>query len=73
MADLEILYAKTVGSPIHVKESEELKLKLSAVKVYFIFFLMLTSAPKIPYDTKDVEFCSKFQPPICHVYLLTLF
>ncbi|KAL6547914.1 hypothetical protein OROHE_009619 [Orobanche hederae] len=34
VADLEILYAKTVDSPIHVKESEELKLKLSAVKVW---------------------------------------
>ncbi|KAL3619294.1 hypothetical protein CASFOL_036864 [Castilleja foliolosa] len=32
VADLEILYAKTVNSPFHVKESEELKLKLSAVK-----------------------------------------
>ncbi|KAL6544031.1 hypothetical protein OROGR_010528 [Orobanche gracilis] len=33
VADFEILYAKTVDSPIHVKESEELGLKLSAVKL----------------------------------------
>ncbi|CAA0838763.1 transcription factor jumonji (jmjC) domain-containing protein [Striga hermonthica] len=34
VVDLEILYAKTVDSPIHVKESEKLRLKLSTVKVW---------------------------------------
>ncbi|GER30362.1 lysine-specific demethylase 5D [Striga asiatica] len=34
VVDLEILYEKTVDSPIHVKESEKLRLKLSAVKVW---------------------------------------
>ncbi|PIN05226.1 hypothetical protein CDL12_22235 [Handroanthus impetiginosus] len=34
VADLEILYSKAVDSPIHIKESEKLKLKLSAVNVW---------------------------------------
>ncbi|KAK6117074.1 hypothetical protein DH2020_049119 [Rehmannia glutinosa] len=34
VADLEILYLKTVDSPIYIKESEKLKVKLSAVKVW---------------------------------------
>lgn len=32
--DLEILYSKAVDLPIHLEESEQLNLKLSAVKVY---------------------------------------
>lgn len=32
--DLEILYMKAVDLPIHLKESEQLNIKLSAVKVY---------------------------------------
>ncbi|KAL8498431.1 hypothetical protein ACS0TY_021673 [Phlomoides rotata] len=34
VADLETLYSKAVGLPIHIKESEQLKLKLSSVKVW---------------------------------------
>ncbi|KAK6130062.1 hypothetical protein DH2020_036189 [Rehmannia glutinosa] len=34
VVDLEILYLKTVDSPIYIKESEKLKVKLSAVKVW---------------------------------------
>ncbi|KAL8053846.1 hypothetical protein ABFX02_05G100200 [Erythranthe guttata] len=34
VSDLEILYSKVVDLPIYIKESEKLKLKLSAVKVW---------------------------------------
>lgn len=34
--DLEILYMKAVDLPIHTKETEQLNLKLSAVKVFVI-------------------------------------
>lgn len=38
MGDLEILYLKAVDLPIHIKEIEQLNLKLSAVKVYIYIF-----------------------------------
>ncbi|KAG8382234.1 hypothetical protein BUALT_Bualt05G0055700 [Buddleja alternifolia] len=34
VADLEILYSKAIDSPIYINESEKLKLKLSAIKVW---------------------------------------
>ncbi|KAH6777584.1 transcription factor jumonji domain-containing protein [Perilla frutescens var. frutescens] len=65
--DLEILYLKVVDLPIHIKESEQLNLKLSAVKVWMdnVRNCLSQKAP----SSVEVDMLYKLQAEILEIQL----